>query len=45
MCVCVWGGGGWGDGDYTYLTLRCHHQNASCIKMSGGVSMFTFQLL
>ena len=42
--MCVLGGGG-GHGDYNYLTPRCHHQNASCIKMGGGVSMFTFQLL
>lgn len=42
--VWVWGEGR-GHGDYNYLTPRCHHQNASCIKMGGGVSMFTFQLL
>ena len=29
------------EGDYnTYLSLHCHHQNDSCIKMGTGESHF-----
>ena len=28
------------EGDYNYLTLHCHHQNDSCIKMGGDESHF-----
>ena len=34
------GGGGRGIIDYIYLTLHCHRQNDSCIKMASGVSHF-----
>ena len=29
-----------GEGDYIYLSLHCHHQNDSCIKMGGEGSHF-----
>ena len=29
-----------GDGDYIHLSLHCHHQNDSCIKMSSDESHF-----
>ena len=28
-----------GEGDYIYLSLHCHHQNDSCIKMGSDVSV------
>ena len=28
------------EGDYIYLSLHCHHQNDSCIKMGNDVSHF-----
>ena len=28
------------EGDYIYLSLPCHHQNDSCIKMGSGESRF-----
>ena len=37
------GGGGvwrWGKREITYLTLHCHHQNDSCIKMGSDESRF-----
>ena len=37
------GGGGMeggGEGDYIYLSLHCHHQNDSCIKMGSDESHF-----
>ena len=29
-----------GEGDYTHLSLHCHHQNDSCIKMGSDESHF-----
>ena len=29
-----------GEGDYIYLSLHCHHQNDSCIKMGSDESHF-----
>ena len=37
------GGGGvwrWGKREIIYLSLHCHHQNDSCIKMGSGESHF-----
>ena len=41
------GGGGWGEGvwrwgerEIIYLSLHCHHQNDSCIKMGSDESHF-----
>ena len=34
------GGGGVGGTEIIYLSLRCHHQNDSCIKMGGDESHF-----
>ena len=31
---------GVGEGDYIYLSLHCHHQNDSCIKMGSDESHF-----
>ena len=28
-----------GEGDYIYLSLHCHHQNDSCIRMDFNVSV------
>ena len=42
------GGGGvwkWGMREITYLSLRCHHQNDSCIKMGSDESHFNVSLL
>ena len=36
--VCVCGGGG--GVEIIYLSLHCHHQNDSCIKMGSGESHF-----
>ena len=30
----------WGKREIVYLSLRCHHQNDSCIKMGSGESHF-----
>ena len=38
MCVC--GGGGGGGREIIYLSLHCHHQNDSCIKMGSDESHF-----
>ena len=38
-----WGGGG--QGDYIYLSLHCHHQKDSCIKMGNDVSHFNVSLI
>ena len=35
-----WGGGGGGGGEIIYLSLHCHHQNDSCIKMGSDESHF-----
>ena len=32
--------GGGGGGEIIYLSLHCHHQNNSCIKMSSDESHF-----
>ena len=34
----VWGG--WGERGMIYLSLHCHHQNDSCIKMGSDESHF-----
>ena len=34
------GGGGGGEREITYLSLHCHHQNDSCIKMGSDESHF-----
>ena len=34
----------WGKREITYLSLRCHHQNDSCIKMGSGKSHFNVSL-
>ena len=37
----VWrGGGGGGEREIIYLSLHCHHQNDSCIKMGSDESHF-----
>ena len=36
-----WGGGG---GEIIYLSLHCHHQNDSCIKMGSDESHFNVSL-
>ena len=35
-----YGGGGGGGGEIIYLSLHCHHQNDSCIKMGSDESHF-----
>ena len=40
MCVC-WGGGG----RRRCLSLHCHHQNDSCIKMGSDESLFDVSLI
>ena len=42
VCVCVWGGGGL---EIIYLSLHCHHQNDSCIKMGSDESHFNVSLI
>ena len=37
--------GGGGRGKYIYLSLHCHHQNDSCIKMGGDESHFNVALI
>ena len=42
------GGGGvwrWGERGIIYLSLHCHNQNDSCIKMGSGVSHFDVSLI
>ena len=48
------GGGGWvgggegmemGEREVIYLSLHCHHQNDSCIKMGSDESHFNVSLL
>ena len=34
-----------GEGDYIYLSLHCHHQNDSCIKMGSDESHFNVSLI
>ena len=33
------------EGDYIYLSLHCHHQNDSCIKMGRDESHFNVSLI
>ena len=40
----VWGGGGGGEREIIYLSLHCHHQNDSCIKMGSDESHFNVSL-
>ena len=35
----------WGKGEIIYLTLHCHHQNDSCIKMGSDKSHFNVSLI
>ena len=35
----------WGKREITYLSLRCHHQNDSCIKMGSDKSQFNVSLI
>ena len=39
----IWRGGG--ERLYTYLSLRCHHQNDSCIKIGSDESHFSVSLI
>ena len=38
-------GGGGGEREIIYLSLHCHHQNDSCIKMGGDESHFIVSLI
>ena len=33
------------EGDYRHISLHCHHQNGSCIKMGSDESHFTVALI
>ena len=35
----------WGEMEIIYLSLRCHHQNGSCIKMGSDESHFNVSLI
>ena len=35
----------WGKREIIYLSLRCHHQNDSCIKMGSDKSHFNVSLI
>ena len=35
----------WGEREIIYLSLHCHHQNDSCIKMGSNVSHFNASLI
>ena len=37
--------GHWGKREIIYLSLHCHHQNDSCIKMSSDESHFNVSLI
>ena len=39
------GGGGGGEREIIYLSLHCHHQNDSCIKMGSNKSHFDVSLI
>ena len=41
----MWGGGGGGEGGIIYLSLHCHHQNDSCIKLGSYESHFNVLLV
>ena len=34
----------WGEREIIYLSLHCHHQNDSCVKMGSDVSHFNVSL-
>ena len=38
-------GGGWGERQIIYLSLHCHHQNDSCIKVGSDGSHFNISLI
>ena len=41
-----WGGKQGGDeGEFIYISLYCHHQNDSCIKMGSDESHFSISLI
>ena len=40
-----WGGGGGGGREIIYLSLHCHHQIDSCIKMGSDESHFNVSLV
>ena len=42
----MWGGviWRWGKRENKYLSLHCHHQNDSCIKVGSDVSRFNVSL-
>ena len=42
MVVVVWR---WGEREIIYLSLHCHHQNDSCIKMGSDESHFNISLI
>ena len=35
----------WEEGEYIYLSLHCHHQNDSCIKMGSDESHFNVSFI
>ena len=35
----------WGNREIIYLSLHCHHQNDSCVKMGGDESHFNVSLI
>ena len=35
----------WGKREIIYLSLHCHHQNDSCVKMGSDVSHFNVSLI
>ena len=39
------GGWRWGEREIIYLSLHCHHQNDSCIKMDSDESHFNVSLI
>ena len=39
------GGGGGGKREIIYMSLHCHHQNHSCIKMGSDESHFNVSLI
>ena len=45
MGVCVEGVWKWGGGEIIYLSLHCHNQNDSCIKMGSDESHFNVSLI
>ena len=41
----MYGGGGAGERQIIYLSLHCHHQNDSCIKVGSDGSHFNVSLI